>query len=71
MMLDGLTWVATDGWENQTSDIPYATRSAVLELFGKKLRCYRLSNGMAVFHADDFAAFFAALSPEEKEEAEG
>ena len=38
--------------------LPFATHSGVLEIAGHSLRCYRLSDGRAVFAADDLARFF-------------
>lgn len=38
-------------------DIPTATHEGVMELFGMKLRTYRLDDGRTVIHADDFHAF--------------
>lgn len=63
-MLDGVQWKATEN-EADDSGLPYATHSGVFEMFGKKMRCYRLNTGQAVFDADDFAAFFAELSDDE------
>lgn len=37
--------------------LPYPTHSGVLEIVGRKLRCYRLNTGEAIFDADDFNAF--------------
>lgn len=39
------------------SDLPYATHEGVFEVMGTRLRCYRLSDGSAVFNAEDFEAF--------------
>ncbi|PRH37745.1 hypothetical protein [Burkholderia gladioli] len=36
------------------SDLPYATHEGELYLGNERIRCYRLSNGQAIFHADDF-----------------
>lgn len=58
MMLDRLTWVAMPTTP-EVHDIPYATHSAELEMAGKRLRCYQLSNGMRIFDAEDVEAFFA------------
>lgn len=43
-------------------DLPYATHSGVLNIFGLDLKCYRLSDGRAVFDADDINRFFGGLS---------
>lgn len=66
MMLDGVTWVQTTGSsaDNKPTgdkDELYATHEGVFEILGQKMRCYRLSNGQAVFNADDFEAFFSTL----------
>lgn len=60
MMLDGVEWKEAEPRTAETldSDMPHATHSGVLEIAGKSLRCYRLSNGQAVFHADDLQEFF-------------
>lgn len=64
MMLDGVTWVETEAHTAAAPDdgIPYATHSGVFEVLGHKLRCYRLSDGKAVFNADDFEQMFATLN---------
>lgn len=41
--------------------LPYATHSGVLNLFGCSLRCYRLSDGNAIFDADDFNALIEKM----------
>lgn len=67
LMLDGVTWVPVERQATGDSDLPYATHEGVLELFGSKLRCYRLNIGDAVFNADDFEAFWnAALEGDEE-----
>lgn len=40
------------------TDLPHVTHEGAFTIFGKTLRCYRLSDGSAVFNADDFEAFF-------------
>jgi hypothetical protein len=59
MLLDGVEWKAAEPRTAATldDDIPHATHEGVMDLFGHKLRCYRLSNGKAVFHADDLTEF--------------
>jgi hypothetical protein len=59
-VLDTVERQAT-GAQPDGSDLPHATHSGVLTLFGKTLRCYRLSDGRAVFDADDFRDFFEGL----------
>lgn len=70
MMLDGVTWVQTTGssTDNKPSDDGelYAAHEGMLEIAGHKMRCYRLSNGIAVFNADDFEQFFASLSGDQQ-----
>ena len=60
MMLDGVVWKAAEQKPPSDGSL-HATHEGVLELFGKKMRCYRLSNGQAVFHAGDFEEFFEEL----------
>jgi hypothetical protein len=58
MLLAGVSWEAVpDPAECHNDGIPYATHRGVLELAGQSLRCYRLSNGLAVFDADDLRCF--------------
>lgn len=57
MMLDGIQWTVRPPADCEAAgDVPIATHEGVLELFGHSLRCYRLSTGVTVFHADDFEA---------------
>lgn len=51
-MLDGLDWKVVEN--PQAGDLPHVTHHGVLNVFDTDLRCYRLSDGMAVFDADDF-----------------
>lgn len=63
--LNGVVWETLPPQEPIEDGLPYATHSGVLEMMGHKLKCFRLSNGQAVFDADDFTAFFEdVLSPE-------
>jgi hypothetical protein len=55
-MLAGIDWQETP--TQPVGDLPYATHSGVLEIAGKRLRCYRLNTGQAIFDADDVNAFF-------------
>lgn len=59
-------WLSEATWtrvrhapEGPADDLPYVTHEGVWKepLFGMNLRCYRLSNGQAVFHTEDFDAF--------------
>jgi hypothetical protein len=36
------------------TDIPHVTHTGILELFGIKLFCHRLSNGQCVIEAESF-----------------
>lgn len=56
--LNNVVWEALP--EQEPGDLPYATHSGVLELFGHKLRCYRLSDGRAIFEQNDFIQFLDA-----------
>lgn len=64
MMMDGLEWKACEPRSAETldADMPHATHSGELRIGNNPpIRCYRLSNGMAVFDADDVKAFFETL----------
>ena len=65
MILDGVEWVAAEGNAPADSDLPYVTHSGVLRIGDHTLKCFRLSNGEAVFDAEDFERFFEFLSGEE------
>lgn len=56
-ILSAVEWKEEPMPEQNDSDLPYATHSGVLNLFGHELRCFRLSDGKAIFHADDFEKF--------------
>jgi len=61
MMLDGVAWTAIpaeDGAARPSGGLPRATHEGVLEIFGKRLRCYRLDDGMCVLDADDVVEVF-------------
>lgn len=62
MMLEGVTWVpAKEMREPGMDNLPFVTHEGELNLFGTKMRCYRLSSGQTVFNADDMEALFASL----------
>jgi hypothetical protein len=58
-LLEEVAWEPTGAADSE--GLPYATHSGVFEFAGMKLRCYRLSDGRAVFNADDFKAAFCDL----------
>lgn len=64
MILDGVEWVAAEGDAPSDSDLPYVTHSGVLNIGGHSLQCFRLSNGEAVFEAEDFERFFEGMAKE-------
>lgn len=55
--LADVEWIESPPPPEIIDALPHVTHSGVLELFGHKLRCFRLSNGQAVFEADDFEKF--------------
>jgi hypothetical protein len=57
LLLDSATWKEV-GPPVEQGELPYVTHEGTLEIGGYSLRCYRLSSGQAVFHADDFRRFF-------------
>lgn len=58
-LLESVKWSESTKPEKETAegDLPHVTHSGVLDFAGFNLRCYRLSNGMSVFDADDFNQF--------------
>lgn len=61
-LLSSVEWKAIDRKPEsrlQEGEI-HATHEGLLEIYGAKFRCYRLSNGEDVFDADDVAAFFSS-----------
>ena len=68
MMLDGVVWVENKNPPAGDGSLPHATHEGVFDLMGHKMRCYRLSNGKAVFNADDFEALFASVDAAPSEE---
>lgn len=64
-MLDRVEWVKEENGTPPTDGTLYATHSGVLEIAGHKLRCFRLSNGQAVFEETDFLAFLNTLFGDE------
>lgn len=55
MILEGVTWIPAENEPDPNRpELPFATHSGVLHIFGTDIRCYRLSDGKAVFDADDF-----------------
>lgn len=60
MLLDGLEWQEVGSQGDFGYGLPVATHEGVLELAGHKLRCYRLDNGQAIFHAEDMQALIGA-----------
>jgi hypothetical protein len=59
-LLDTVEWSEIkDGSPVDAGDgLPYATHQGVLWIGDRSLRCYRLSDGRAVFDADDVHEFF-------------
>jgi hypothetical protein len=45
----------------ESDNLPFATHEGVLNVLGKSIRCYRLSNGMTVFSAEDLEKFWGDL----------
>lgn len=56
-ILTGVEWTEHPAPKQTDDGLPYVTHSGVLNLFHHELRCFRLSDGKAVFHADDFEKF--------------
>lgn len=67
MMLDGVQWkeIVAHPQHSEDDGLPIATHEGVFEMADFSMRCYRLSNGQAVFNADDFKAFLRGFFGEE------
>lgn len=66
-LLETVEWTPRDPAEPVPNDgTIYSTHEGVLEIFGAKIRCARLSTGEAVFIAEDIEAFFAGLDGKPK-----
>lgn len=67
MMLQGVIWVAVPQSEQHAQrladgdKLPHVTHEGVFEIMGHKIKCFRLSNGQAVFEQEDFARFCNAV----------
>lgn len=59
-ILDGLVWQPV-AHTPDAGGLPAVTHDGVLEIAGHRLRCYRLDDGRAIIHADDFREFFGDL----------
>lgn len=65
MFLQGVTWVAVDEPHCQrladsdgfNAKLPHVTHEGVLHIMGHNIKCFRLSNGQAVFEKEDFDKF--------------
>lgn len=57
--MQGVQWRPTDA--ESDGELPYATHVGELEVFGVKLRCYRISTGQAIIDADDMNALFGGM----------
>ena len=71
MMLQGVTWVAVPPAEQNAQRLadsdgfharpPHVTHEGVFEIMGHSMKCFRLSNGQAVFEKEDFDKFCEAF----------
>jgi hypothetical protein len=60
-ILDSVSWTAVAPVAPDPEGLPTVTHEGTLEIFDHKLRCYRLNDGRAIIHADDFRALFGSL----------
>lgn len=60
LALDQVDWSPT-GITNSDPNLPYATHEGVFSLGNASLRCYRLSDGQSIFHADDMRALLGEI----------
>ncbi len=66
LMLDAVEWKPVehdDKSEWKPGDVPYATHTGVLDIFGAKLECVVLNTGQRLFTAESIAKFFGELDP--------
>lgn len=59
-ILDGLDWQQVPHAPSGDG-LPTVTHEGVLEIAGHRLRCFRLDDGRAIIHADDFHEFFGDM----------
>jgi len=62
-ILDGVGFTAVPP-PPEPGDLPFVTHEGELRIAGHRLRCYRISDGRALIHQDDFNAFFGAIGAE-------
>ncbi len=67
MMLRGVTWEAVPENEQNAQrladgdHLPRVTHQGEFEVMGHTMKCFRLSNGQAVFEKEDFERFCEAV----------
>lgn len=59
--MDSVQWTETEIQEPDASGLPHATHHGVLKIGEVELRCYRLSDGRSIFHAEDLCEFFGEI----------
>ena len=57
-MMNSVAWVKQENQPSESGDLPYVTHEGCLSIGTIKLKCYRLSDGQAIFDADDISRFF-------------
>lgn len=66
-LLKEVEWIPCDSETSPPDDgTPYATHEGTLEIFGVSIRCARLSDGQAVFVADDVEALLSEYAGKPK-----
>ncbi len=63
-LLAAATWTPIPAARQAESALPYPTHSVELRIGDAVLKCYRLSDGRAVFDAADVARLFGFGTPE-------
>lgn len=65
--MSAVKWEPTG--QQPSGDLPCTTHSGEMEILGFRLRCYRLSTGEAIIHADDMNALLELMefSPKGKD----
>ena len=69
-IIDSARWTENPPRAEAIGDLPYATHSGELELFGVTIKCHRLSNGQTIIEAESMAAIFEMMGLPDGDESE-
>lgn len=60
-ILDQVQFTAVPAPAEHDGKLPFVTHEGTLEIFGRELRCYRISDGRAIINADDLRKFLGTI----------